>query len=68
MSKEYLWWILGGIALYYILNGGGAISAPVLLGPTVLPDPITSVQAGGQGYTIQSLRTLSLYGPYSTVG
>lgn len=64
-SSSYLWWIVGGVIAFYFFSKSGLVTPSALLGPTVLPDPLTSVQAGGQGYSVQSLSYLSQFGPYA---
>lgn len=62
--------IIGGYVAYqaytaFVLNAHLVATGtdPTLpRGPTVYPDPITSVQAGGQGGSVQSLAVASMYG------
>ena len=59
-DNSWVLWIVGGVALLWYLNSSGVIAAMNLPygetavlppGPTVYPNPISSVQAGGQyGY------------------
>ena len=67
-SDSYLPYLIGAAILLYYLNQSGAILPSTAYGPTTYPDPYATVQSGGQGYSVQSLATLSSYGPYSTVG
>ena len=67
-SDNWIWWVLGGAVLLYLVNSGSVASLPS--GPTSYPDPLTSVQAGGAnfGQTTNSLAVVSSQGPYAMVG
>ena len=60
-----LWWVAAFAIGVYFFSKSGLVTPSVLLGPTVIPDPLTSVQAGGQGSSVQSLSYLSMFGPYA---
>lgn len=64
-SASYLWWVAAVVAGFYFLSRSGLVTPSVLMGPTVLPDPLTSVQAGGTGSSVQSLAVMSMMGPYA---
>lgn len=64
-SVSYLWWVAAAVAGFYFLSRSGLVMPSILMGPTVLPDPLTSVQAGGTGSSVQSLAVMSMMGPYA---
>jgi len=69
-SKGGSYWpfFVGAALLLYLMNKPSATVQSQFMGPVVYPDPGATVQGGGQGYSVQSLSTLSWYGPYATVG
>jgi len=65
---SYWPFFIGAALLLYFMNRNTTVTTAQFQGPVVYPDPGATVQGGGQGYSVQSLSTLSWYGPYATVG